>query len=91
MHQKENAQPRNAELSARKNSANPTTTASAAIVLTAGDMPRVDSRVLAQRMTVGQMLTAQAAACAGDHKTAYARIKTAMHSLQTLLPMNGGV
>ena len=42
-------------------------------------------------LTVGQMLTAQAAAGAGDHKTAYARIKTAMHSLQTLLPMNGGV
>ena len=41
-------------------------------------------------LTVGQMLTAQAVAGAGDHKTAYARIKTAMQSLQTLLPMNEG-
>lgn len=41
-------------------------------------------------LTVGQMLTVQAVAGAGDHKTAYARIKTAMQSLQTLLPAPGG-
>lgn len=41
-------------------------------------------------LTVGQMLTVQAVAGAGDHKTAYARIKTAMQSLQTLLPTPGG-
>lgn len=52
MSQKTNAQPRNAELSARKNSANPTTTAPAAIVLTGQDVPRVDSRLLAQHMGV---------------------------------------
>lgn len=42
-------------------------------------------------LTVGQMLTAQAAAGAGDHKTAYGRIKDALNSLQTLLPAHGGV
>lgn len=52
MSQKTNAQPRNAELSARKNSANPTTTVPAAIILTGQDMPRVDSRLLAQHMGV---------------------------------------
>lgn len=41
-------------------------------------------------LTVGQMLTAQAAAGAGDDKTAYARIKGALLSLQTLLPSSGG-
>jgi phage regulator Rha-like protein len=49
MHQKENAQPRNTELSARKNSADATT---ALIVLTGRDMPRVDSRLLARHMCV---------------------------------------
>ncbi|MDR3005230.1 MAG: Rha family transcriptional regulator [Acidovorax sp.] len=52
MQKKQNAQPRNAELSARNNSADPTTTVPAAIVLSGGVMPRVDSRVLAQHMGV---------------------------------------
>lgn len=52
MQKKENAQPRNAELSASNFSANPTTTTPAAIVLTGQDMPRVDSRLLAQHMGV---------------------------------------
>lgn len=42
-------------------------------------------------LIVGQMLTAQAVAGADDHKTAYARIKAAMQSLQTLLPSTGEV
>lgn len=43
-------------------------------------------------LTVGQMLTAQAVAGTSDHKTAYARIKSAMQSLQTLLPSaKGGI
>lgn len=41
-------------------------------------------------LTVGQMVTAQAAAGATDHKTAYARVKTAMQSLHTLLLTCGG-
>lgn len=41
-------------------------------------------------LTVGQMVTAQAAAGATDHKTAYARVKTAMQSLHTLLLTSGG-
>ena len=41
-------------------------------------------------LTVGQMLTAQAVAGAGDHKAAYERIKNAMQSLQTLLLTPGG-
>lgn len=41
-------------------------------------------------LTVGQMLTAQAAAGAADHKAAYTRVKKAMHSLQTLLLTSGG-
>lgn len=40
-------------------------------------------------LIVGQMLTAQAVAGAGDDKAAYARVKTAMQSLQTLLPVGG--
>lgn len=40
-------------------------------------------------LIVGQMLTAQAVAGAGDHKTAYVRIKAAMQSLQRLLPSTG--
>ncbi len=52
MPQKKSAQPRNAELSARKNSANPTITAPAAIILAGRDMPRVDSRLLAEHMKV---------------------------------------
>ena len=40
-------------------------------------------------LTVGQLLTAQAVAGAGDHKIAYARIKIAVQPLQTLLLTNG--
>lgn len=52
MHQQKNAQPHNAELSAPSNGVNATTTAPAAIVLTRQDMPRADTRLLAQHMKV---------------------------------------
>lgn len=52
MHQKQSAQPRNAELSAPSNGVNPTTAAPAPIVLAGQDTPRVDSRLLAQHMRV---------------------------------------
>lgn len=65
MTKKENAQPRNAELSAPKNSANATT---AALSLSPGDKPRVDSRLLAQPMGVQHKNTLE---LLQTHKTAF--------------------